>query len=283
MYNIKNMRTPRIIKQVFYIALYIVVFGLIIYQIVNYVIYRPTCTDGKMNQTESGIDCGGKCQPCLKEYLTKDLIVMEKAYVTEGHGRYDLVAKIKNPNSNVGSSSFTYQFILTDSSGQQIISKEGKGFILPSEEKYLLEIGISSDAVLANLEVKIKDVVWEEFTGYDEPDLVITNKEFKEIASGVGYYEVKGLMRNESAFDFTIINMKIILRDGAGKIIAVNTSEMRTINSGEERDFRQVWPNKFSGDVRSVEVDPEANVFQTETFMKKYLPPAKFQEYQYKK
>ena len=123
------MRTPRIIKQVFYLAFYIAVFSLIIYQVISYIKSRPTCIDGKMNQNETGIDCGGKCQPCPKEYVTKDLVVTEKSYVSEGIGRYDLVAKVKNPNSNVGSSSFTYQFILTDSSGKQIISKEGKGFI----------------------------------------------------------------------------------------------------------------------------------------------------------
>jgi hypothetical protein len=276
------MRIPRIFKQTFYMALYLAIIISLIYLIVQYFQNQPTCNDGKKNQNETGVDCGGVCSACPEENPAKNLTVPEKSIVPAGINKYDLVAKVANPNSNIGSPSFDYQFVIKNQSGGEIGRRSGRGFILPAENKYILEIGFDSQDTPASADLIINNVTWEKFSGYEEPDLAVTNVNFNEITSGVGFYEVKGLLRNESAFDFSLITMKIIMRDSSGKIIAVNKSEMRTINSKEERDFRQVWPNRFSGSVSKVEIDPEADVYNNETFLQHYLPTKDTQQYQYK-
>jgi hypothetical protein len=238
----------------------------------------PTCFDGKKNQGENGIDCGGPCQACQEIPQAESLKILEKAFVigTPGGEKYDLMAKIENPNSEYGSPKFHYQFTLKDSSGSVITQKEGDSFILPAETKYIIETNAETQSAPASLEVKIADdISWDKFSGYnehEEPQLNIYNKRYDLISSGAGFSEVYGLLHNESLFDFNVVSINIVLRDAASKPVALNRTEMRTVGSGEERDFRLLWPYSFPGDVQNIEMEAEANVFDSQNFIKKYLP-----------
>ena len=113
---------------------------------------------------------------------------------------------------------------------------------------------------------------------YEKPDLKIINKTYNEISSGVGFSEAKGLLQNRSQFDFAIIKIKIIVRDSANKIIALNATEMRTVKSLEDRDYRAFWLGRFPGEVANVENQIEVNVFDSESFAKRYFKSEKFQQ-----
>lgn len=248
---------------------------------VFYLIFRsnPTCTDGKQNQGEKGIDCGGPCNACIVIPDLTSLEIKEKAFVYSSQGKYDVVAKVSNPNNGYGSSKFYYEFKLLDESGNVLVEKKGEDFILPAETKYLIETSLETKAEPKQVDFKILNGQWDEFAGYEEPELNIYNKRYKLISNGVGFSEAFGLLRNESPFDFNLINVNVILRDGSSNIIALNKTAMNTVNSKEERDFRLIWPNSFPGDVQSIEAEANADVFDSQNFIKKYLPAKQFQQY----
>jgi len=63
-------------------------------------------------------------------------------------------------------------------------------------------------------------------------------------------------------------------------LLALNTTEIRTLLAGQERDFVATWFNQFSGQVVVVKVEAETNIFDQDN----YLPagagePERFQEY----
>jgi len=91
-----------------------------------------------------------------------------------------------------------------------------------------------------------------------------------------------GLLKNESPFDFSLISLKIILKDSADKVVALNLTEIRTVKSGENRDFRAVWFSRFLGEVLNVEVQAEANVFDSESFTTKNFVPATYRGTDYR-
>jgi hypothetical protein len=124
------------------------------------------------------------------------------------------------------------------------------------------------------VEISLITPKWEEFFGYEKPELNIYSKRYDLISSGVGYSEAKGLLRNESTFDFNSIKINVVLRDEDGNPVAFNKTEMNTINAGEERDFRLLWPINFPGSVQGVEMEAEANVFDSQNFIKKYIREA---------
>ena len=77
---------------------------------------------------------------------------------------------------------------------------------------------------------------------------------------------------NNSPFDFTDLGIIVVLRDGENRVVAIQRTDMQTLRSGEQRDFTLKWPDPFSGDVQKVEVQTDANVYRTDTFIREYLP-----------
>lgn len=260
-------------KKVVFGAIYGVLFLCLAYLV--YLPFKPpeTCLDGKKNQNETGIDCGGVCGACIVEPVLEDIQVTESAWVLAGKGNeYDVVGKISNPNNDYGASSVTYTFRVFDASGGVLAERSGTSFILPKEEKYLVETGLALSGKPSRVDVVLKEVAWEKFAGYKErPALDVYNKSF-ERASGTSFGVAKGLVVNNSPFDFTSIGIVVVLRDGNSHVVALQKTDMQTLRSGEQRDFTLLWPDPFQGDVEKVEVQTDANVYRTDTFIRTYLP-----------
>jgi len=264
-------------KRSIIVIIYLIIFalvGLVIYQIIK---PNPSCQDGKQNQAEDGIDCGGPCQACEKEIVAEDIKILEKYFVYGNGDYYDVMAKIDNPSNRYGVAKLSYEFYLVDKEGNFLSKREGKSFILPGESKYIIELNLTSEESPYTSEFKIIDVEWEEFLGYEEPDLGIYNKNYSEESEKS---KVFGLLKNESYFDFNSIEIDIILRDENGKPLALGKNEMRTISSQQERDFTVFWPYNFSREVRDVEIRAEADVFDpNNSYIKKYRSGQWFQRY----
>lgn len=240
-----------------------------------------TCSDAKQNQDEQGVDCGGVCTAVCEEKVTgENLQLTEVAFVPGGNGRYDVLGKVYNPNDVIGASSFTYMVELKDTAGKVIASRGGKSFILPQESKYVLVLNMESSVPPAAASVRVNETEWARFSGYQEkPAVNIYQKRYDKISSGAGFAEAYGLLSNESPYDFRSVIVKVILRDGEGKPLAFNMTEMRTVQSHEERDFRLVWPSAFPGTVEKVETEVDADVYHSDNFMRQYFPGGRFQEF----
>jgi hypothetical protein len=259
-------------KRIAISSIYFVILILLFWII--YSLTRPveSCSDGKKNQNEEEIDCGGVCKKC-KKIVVKDIVVKETGFTETGiNGEYDTYAIIENVNNLHGAKSFNYTFILRDDSGNTISQKEGINFILPGEEKYIVETNVVSPNRPAKVDIELKVNEWAEFEYYEKPQLKITYREYKPITSGAGFSQAVGVLKNESPFDFNIILIRVILKDSQGNVIGLNSTEMRTVKSGEEREFKAIWTSKFPGAdyFTDMEVQPEVNVFDSEAFFEKY-------------
>lgn len=84
----------------------------------------PSCSDGKQNQDESGIDCGGSCQYlCLAD--TPAPTVTFARTLTNAAGRTDIIAQIKNPNVSAAAQNVRYTVELYDADRAVIAKKDG--------------------------------------------------------------------------------------------------------------------------------------------------------------
>ena len=239
-----------------------------------------TCFDNRQNQNEQGVDCGGICQAVCQDKITgADLEITEIAFVQGSNGRYDILGKVHNPNDEIGASAFVYTMLLKDSMGNILATRSGQGYILPQENKYVIELNVAAAAAPTLASLRISDIEWARFSGYQEkPAINIYQKRYGPIVAGVGFGEAYGLLSNESPYDFRSIIVRVILRDSSGKPLAFNTTEMRTVKSREERDFRLIWPSAFPGTVERVEMDVDADVYHSDNFIRQYLPGGKYQE-----
>lgn len=259
-------------KRLIIIAVYLVLFCLVALAI--YYAFKPqeTCFDKVKNQNEENVDCGGVCAPCRK-IAAQPLATGEAGIVPGGvSGQYDFYGVVTNPNNIYGSNNFEYKITLKDASGNILEERTGNSYILPGDRKYIVETNFKPASAPASYEFNVSDPSWVEFTTYyEKPDITVVNKRYNEISNGVGFSETTGLLKNETPFDFTLIKIQVILRDAGGKVVALNSTEMNTVKSKEERDFRAFWPNRFPGAVNDVEAQVEVNVFNSQSFIKKYL------------
>lgn len=258
-------------KRLIIISIYaaiIIVFGLIIYFATRPV---ETCFDGKKNQNEEDIDCGGVCGKCNK-ISALDIRVSKAGYLETGtSGQYDVYAIINNPNQNYGAKSFDYTFSLKDGSGKILSQKSGTSYILPGEEKYLVEADIVSTEEPIKVELEIKNYQWIQAELTQKPDFKIVYKEYKPMTSGTGFAQAVGILKNESPYDFNIITIRVVLLDSDNNVVGLNYTDIRTVKSGEEREFRALWPQKFPGadHFDHMDIRAEVNVQDPNAFYRK--------------
>lgn len=264
-------------KRIIILFVYIIIFAAIAVLLYFWFVPKATCLDGIKNQNEEDVDCGGVCKKCEKIEV-KDLVVNKAGAIESGiPGQFDFYAEVFNPNNSFGSKSFEYEFIFKNSSGEKISSAKGKDFILPGEAKYIIELNASSAADFSSLEVKTTNSQWIEFNEYyEKPQLKITNKNYSESNTADIFGSARGLLKNDSPYDFTLIKIKVILRDANGNILALNSTEVKTVKTGEEREFTVFWPKNFPGTVMRVDVWAEVNIFDSESFMRKYFKSQSF-------
>ena len=236
---------------------------------------KPTCFDGKQNQNERGIDCGGICtMVCMEKIVGNDLLVREITFVPGDRGRYDVVARIFNPNNDIGAASFRYALFLRDESGKELVRVTGENFILPQETKTLLALNLEPQQVPAKAVIELSDFDWKRLREYRaKPELNIYSKRYIGKPDPAVFGAVIGTLVNESVYDFRKIQIKVVLRDAAGLPLAANQSDMQTVNVGREQDIRIVFPQPFAGTVAQVDIEAEANIYDQDNFLQRYDIP----------
>lgn len=266
----------RSVKRLTILFIYFLILFFLGYGIYYIVRQEPSCFDGIKNQNEEKVDCGGVCEACEVEIVAKNVEILEKDIISSESGVYDILIKIKNPNNDYGSGSLRYTLYLRDSEGNNIAERRGEDYILPRETKYIMETNIESDIAPSQMFIEFEEDNWEESDVFEEPELNIYNKKF-EVRDGRSV--ASGLLRNESDFDFATVTVFIILRNGNGRPVAVNKTEMGTLLSREERDFSPPWFYEIRDDVREVEVRAETNVFDPHNFTRASTADGRFQEF----
>lgn len=236
----------------------------------------PTCSDGRKNGGEAGVDCGGRCAAC-PEVLTPEPFSVREAAVMVGASpsEYDAIIKVYNPNDTIGASSVGYDLVLRDAAGAEIGRTSGTDSVLPQETKVILAIGIAASGAPASVSVTFRDAAWERFSGYQErPRLSVYRTGFNRISSGAFYGEAVGTLRNDSPYDFRTVTVKVVLRDADGRALSVNSTDMNTFLSGDVRDFTLRWPSSFPGEVASVEAVADTDFYHEDNFISRYLDTA---------
>ncbi|MDR3548069.1 MAG: FxLYD domain-containing protein [Candidatus Pacebacteria bacterium] len=91
----------------------------------------PSCADGKQNQGEQGIDCGGPCPYACSAYETPPSVRFARA-VSPQQGRTDVIAYIDNANADAELQAASYSIQLYGPNQTIIAQKTGTVTIPPS-------------------------------------------------------------------------------------------------------------------------------------------------------
>ena len=223
----------------------IIVASILLFVIVPYWLSHreiPSCFDGKQNQKETGIDCGGSCTLLCKG-AAKDLSIIWTKVFPIRPGEYDVVAYVENPNFNISAPAYTYTATLYDANGNEIAKKDSDGFALPSE-RFVLFAGrmLTGDiqAVKGSIEIH-PDFSW--ITSEKSPvlfsvtDKVLTGADQKP--------KLTAIIRNLTSDTYRNIDISAIIYDSKSNPIGVSSTRVEKLDPNGSENLIFTWPAPF--------------------------------------
>ena len=217
----------------------------------------PTCDDGKQNQNEQGVDCGGACKPCLGEI--KNLITAWSKVFRLQNGKFDVAALIDNPNLSAGVPSLRYKFKLYDENNILVAIKDGETFINPDESRLIFETGIDTGQriptrAFVELETNIQ---WKRIEK-EKASLVVSKKQF----SNSPFTALTAVVDNKSSFSIKDIFSSAILYDKNRNAVAVSLSAIDYIGGNSSKEIIFTWPEPFAEEPAGSDVFVGTNLTQ---------------------
>jgi hypothetical protein len=253
----QRLKKQILIGSIFGLIVLVIAFGVYFF----YLRVAPTCADGKTNQGEEGIDCGGPCQACELVNMRDVKIEWVKALPTIGQN-YDLVAMVSNPNQNYGSRKVDYEFKLFDLAGKEVGSKSGQTFILPRQEKSIIELKVGAVALVSKVTLNLGNVPWEKLDNYVDPKMSVFEKQYQTFNGGPPYSQVSCVLKNSDYADYKNIGLIFLLFDASGELLGVNYLSIDGLSANQQRYLSVPWQFPVSGQVAKVDVQTVINLFE---------------------
>ncbi len=202
----------------------------------------PTCSDGKQNQEEHGVDCGGPCSIFCKAEAKELDVIWTKVFPIRT-GQYDVVAYVENPNFEIGIQKFNYTTRLYDDAGLVIASRDSEGFARPSERFVLFTGGLLTGDKVAkagSIEVN-QNFDW--VSTVKSPTLFSVTD--KELVSADQKPKLTAAIQNLTPDLYRYIDVSAIIYDSKNNPIGVSNTTVEKLDGGGTQNLIFTWPHAF--------------------------------------
>jgi hypothetical protein len=205
------------------------------------------------------------------------LEVLETQVLSLNKNRYNLVARLKNPNAAIAVASFDYRF----KSGT-FVGEFRQSFILPAEEKFLVETGVESQTALNLAEIEITNIRWlrlSKIMPYQEYETFRQNRfdfEIKDkiftpavelrISEKIPISKSRFTIINQSAYSYYDVGLVVGLYH-SGKLVGINYVKLANFLSGQSRQVDLNWLQILPAQA-DIQVEPEVNILDEEVYIK---------------
>ncbi len=221
----------------------------------RYFYQAPTCSDGKKNGDEKGIDCGGSCQRlCQSDFLAPD--VAWTRFEELAPGLYNLATYIINPNTSGEAKDVPYQMSVYDSKGASIIETRSIVTLPPHRNTLAFQSAVSVGK-------RTPARVLFEFTSppdwYRSSDTLsaisVVDKKYSEDETGSS---LSVALKNSSPYAIGRISVYAILYDKDGNSLGFSKTILDEIPALGSVTAPFTWSVNRQGKVISIEVLPVA-------------------------
>jgi hypothetical protein len=212
----------------------------------------PSCTDGKLNGKEQGIDCGGPC-PYLCSVSETPLQVRFVSGVNPAVGRTDVIAYVDNSNANAGIRSAQYSLDLYGPSQDLIAHKTGTVTIPPSTTVplYIARAYIGSESV---------SQAFLTFASSSEKWLHAASKPVAPMPDSItissDQQHVTAILKNTLATPVYNVTVVATVFDAKNNAIAASQTVVATLPPQGSKPISFSWNQPFSAPVARVEILP---------------------------
>jgi len=195
--------------------------------------------------------------------------VLETYAINIGNLDYDVLVKVRNPNTEYGSGYVRYTLMgFFDNTGSNEGSEDVRGglfSILPGQTQYLVFSPIRTSREMTKFEFKITDSDWQKLDplAAQAVNFVVTNLSYAN-------NKLVGNVFNTTDFDINKIEVVGVLFDISDKPIAVNRTDIRTFIANTNRGFEMSWSTPIAGTPVREYAEAHVNVFENDNFIRAY-------------
>lgn len=215
----------------------------------------PTCTDGKQNGVEQGVDCGGNCiTACQGEVLPEPIVLWARPF-SVANGLHNLIAYAQNPNVEYVAEPIEYIFLVYDKDNVLIGTREGIAFVPPTKTFPIFEAAFDAGErkpVKAVFEFTSK-AVWKRFES-EKPELSIADERVKNATTTP---IIDAVVVNETINRYRNIEVVAIVYDESGNARAASKTLVDLLPAEDQVPIVFTWPEPFNFSVSRVEIIPK--------------------------
>ncbi|MBI1960819.1 MAG: hypothetical protein HYS43_00890 [Candidatus Liptonbacteria bacterium] len=229
----------RIARQIVYGIGYLAVFGITGLFIFFAFRSAPSCFDGRQNQGERGIDCGGPCIDCAIGTL-RPVRAGDAAWIpTADHIVF--AATMENTNAAFGVLAIGYTFTAFGDANTELITVSGTSFLYPNEKKTVVEaVAEKRRPAIRRVAVTLGEPAWVRAESFARPQFSLgavsiesDEKKNETIA--------RGTIRNEEAGAYGIVGITALLYDARGALAGASKTQI-ALAGLETKEFTVHFP-----------------------------------------
>ncbi len=215
----------------------------------------PTCSDGKKNGSETGIDCGGQCVvACARDVLPQPIVLWARPFVV-AQGLNNLVAYIQNPNVNYVADPVEYLFRVYDKDNVLLGMRIGRIAIPPTKSFPIFEQAFDSGfqkPVKAYFEFT-EPLVWKKFSSV-KPEFDVIDKRLRNASSSP---RLDATLINKTIDTYRNVEVVALVYDTDGNAIAASRTIVDVLYGNSEAPLVFTWPLGFKADTSKIEIIPK--------------------------
>jgi hypothetical protein len=214
---------------------------------------QPTCFDGKQNQNETGIDCGGSCKIlCREQYVNPVIIWGPRWAKVLSSGTYNFLTYAQNPNLGAGAYNVSYILSVYDKQDLLLYQKPGITYIPPNNNFVIFEDGINlHDKTPFRAKIEFTgNPVWEKIDSRESSVTAISKNLINEDTKP----KLLVTMSNTTLKPIQNIEAIAILYDENNNAIAFSRTKIDSIDKDSTADIVFTWPEKFDKKVVRIDI-----------------------------
>lgn len=214
---------------------------------------KPTCFDGKKNQKESGVDCGGSClRLCVQDFAP--LVLIWERFSEVVPGVYNLVAYIENPNLTVGVGDMPYAFKVYDYSGTLITERKGITSVPVGKKFAIFEPAIETGPLTPS-RVSF-DFTADPYWKYSEYEIGLEVFDIKH-SEDSGFAKIDARLKNTTGDEIYDIEVIALVYDTNGNAMMFSATKVDELRPKGSTSITFTWPSLFLNTISRVEILPK--------------------------
>lgn len=215
----------------------------------------PSCTDGALNQGETGVDCGGPCPYLCTEQERAPTVLFTKA-LPSGTGRTDIIASVENVNAGAAAKDVPYSVTLYGA-GHVFIQQITGTLDLPPAATvpvFIPRVPIGSRPVVsAFLTIDPTAPRWFALARDTREVLVVTNTTLGGTSDAP---RIDAILTNNNVSTLSDVQVVVLVHSTQGEVIAASATILPTVPAQGKAAATFTWNSAFVSAPAAIEVIP---------------------------